>query len=201
MKTLPFSTLALISTLCFVCNTVNAQGAETLLDSETKFDSMWSLELKTNSIQEELGSQIGIYWGAVVNRTLIFGIGGVTNLTHTVTNYGGLQLLAQYIQDPDKLIHYGEQIIFGFASVKDYQNPKTGLFDNFANTSGTNYYFLEPRLNAEMNITKSEKLVLGLSYCFAFGLDEQNRNIARSKVTKKDLSGVQLTIGVKFGNY
>jgi hypothetical protein len=201
MKTLSFVALALISAFCFVYTSANAQETETLLDAGTKFDSMWSLELKTNSLQKEIGSLIGIYWGAVINRTIIFGIGGVTNLTHTITNYGGFQFLAQYIQEPDKLLHYGGQIVFGLATVKDYQNPKSGLLDNFANTSGTGFYFLEPRLNAELNITKSEKLVLGLSYCAAFGLNEQNRNIAKSKVTNKDLSGVNITIGVKFGEY
>jgi hypothetical protein len=162
---------------------------------------MWAIELKGNSLQGEVGSLIGVYWGAVINRTIILGIGGVTNLTHKVTNYGGLQLLAQYGQDPDKLIHYGGQIAFGLATTKDYQNPKAGLLDNFANTSGTGFYFVEPRLNGEVNITKSERLVLGLSYCIAFGLDEQNRDIAKSKISNKDLSGVNITIGVKFGEY
>jgi hypothetical protein len=201
MKKLSFAAISLAFMLFFVSSSTDAQGTETLLNVDTKFDSMWSLELKTNSLRKEIGTHIGIYWGAVINRTLIFGIGGVTNLSHTVTNYGGLQLLAQYIQEPDRLLHYGGQIIFGLASVKDYQSPKTGLFDNFANTSGTGFYFFEPRLNAELNITKSEKLVLGVSYCAAFGLDEKNRNIAKSKVTNKDLSGVNITIGVKFGEY
>ncbi len=56
-------------------------------------------------------------------------------------------------------------------------------------------------MNAELNLTKSKKLALGLSYCAAFGLDEQNNNIARSKVTNKDLSGVNITLGMKFGEY
>lgn len=201
MKTLSFVALVFIFVLCSVCNTVYAQGTETLLKTDTKFNSMWSLELKTNSLQKEIGSSIGIYWGAVINREYIFGIGIVSNLTHKVTNYGGFQFLAQYAPDPDKLLHYGGQVIFGLQTVKDYESPKTGLFDNFANTTGTGFYFIEPRLNAELNITNAEKLILGLSYCFAFGLDEGTRFVAKSKVTKRDLGGVNLTIGVKFGEY
>ena len=201
MKKLSFVALVIISELCFISNPAIAQETETLMNADTEFNSMWSLELKTNSLQKKIGSLIGGYWGAVINRSLIFGIGGAANLTHEVTNYGYFQLLAQYVQPPDKLIHYGAQIIFGWATVKDYENPKTGLFDNFANTNGTGFYLIEPRINAELNITKSEKLVLGLSYCFAFGLDEQNQYVAKSKVTNKDLSGVNITIGVKFGEY
>jgi hypothetical protein len=201
MKTLLSIAFVFISMLCLTCNYTFAQETETLMDEDTKFDSMWSLELKANSLQQEVGTLIGIYWGAVINRTIIIGIGGVTNLSHTTTNYGGLQILAQYVQEPDKLLHYNEQIIFGFATAKDYENPKSGLFDNFANTSGTRFYFLEPRVNAELNIAKSYKLVLGLSYCFAFGLDKQSRYVAKSKITNKDLSGVNITLGMKFGDY
>jgi hypothetical protein len=193
--------LAFISTLCFFQSLVNAQESETLLDAKTKFDSMWSLELKTNSVQSELGSLISIYWGTAINRTIILGFGGITNLTHTVTNYGCFQLVAQYIQEPDNLLHYGGQLVLGFATVKDYQSPKTGIFDNFMNTSGTSFYILEPRVNAELNLTTSKKLVLGVSYWFAFGLNELDRSIASSKVTNKDLSGINVTLGLKFGEY
>jgi hypothetical protein len=201
MKKFLFVSLILASELCFLSDSAVAQETETLMNADTKFNSMWSLELKTNSLQKEIGSLIGIYWGAVINRSIIFGIGGASNLTHKVTNYGYFQLSAQYVEQPDKLLHYGGQIIFGLATAKDYQSPKSGLFDNFANTSGTGFYFVEPRINAELNITQSEKLVLGLSYCFALGLEEKNQNVAKSKITNKDLSGVTITIGVKFGEY
>jgi hypothetical protein len=201
MKTLPFAALVFISALCLFCNSAFAQQAETLLGSEPTYHSMWSLELKTNSVKSEIGSLLGIYWGTVLNRTFILGVGIASNLTHEVTNYSYFQFLAQYVWEPDKLIHYGGQIIFGLATAKDYQNPKTNMFDNFANTSGTGFYFIEPRVNAELNLTKSEKVVLGLSYCAAFGLNSQNKNIAKSKVTNKDLSGINITVGVKFGEY
>lgn len=201
MKSSAFVILVLILTLHVLCCTLNAQSSETVLGTDARFDSMWSLELKSNSIQKEIGSLISIYWGTAINRTVIFGFGGSWNLTHTVTNYGCFQLLAQYVQEPDKLLHYGGQLVFGFATVKDYQNPKTGMFDNFMNTSGTSFYMLEPGLNTELNLTKSEKLVLGLGYCFAFGLNELDRSIAASKVTNKDLSGMNITLGVKIGEY
>jgi len=162
---------------------------------------MWSPGLTLNSIQKNIGSVLDIYWGGVINRTIILGIGGAANLSHTVTNFGYLQLLAQYVPEPDKLLHYGGEVVLGLGSVKDYEHPKTNLFDNFLNISGAAFYFVEPRLNGELNITKSAKLVLGLGYTFAFGLDEQNKNIVISKLTNKDLSGVRVLIGVKLGKY
>ncbi|HEY9166150.1 MAG TPA: hypothetical protein VIS48_08330 [Candidatus Kryptonia bacterium] len=162
---------------------------------------MWSLELKTNSIQKDVGSLIGVNWGAVVNRTYVFGIGVAANLSHNVTNYSYFHLVAQYIPEADKLLHYGGQIGFGFGTVKDYEHAKTNMLDNFLNTSGTAFYFVEPQLNAELNVTTIAKLVLGLSYSLAFGLNEQNHSIAKSRVTNQDLSGVNVTIGVKLGRY
>jgi hypothetical protein len=200
MKTLPFYFFAGLSVLCCCMNISYAQKSEALLDSSATFESLWSLELKTNSLQNEIGSLISIYWATSINRSIILGFGGITNLTHTVTNYGCFQLLAQYVHESDKLLHYGGMLMFGFATAKDYQVAKTGLFDNFMNTSGTSFYLLEPRLNAELNITKSNKLVLGIGYCAAFGLDENSSHVAKSKVTNKDLSGLNITIAMRFGN-
>jgi hypothetical protein len=200
MKTLPFYFLASFAIICYCTDISNAQESETLMNSSATFESLWSLELKTNSLQREIGSLVSIYWGTIINHSIILGFGGITNLTHTVTNYGCFQLLAQYVHEPDKLLHYGGMIMIGFATVKDYQAAKTGLFDNFMNTSGTSFYLLEPRLNAELNITKSNKLVLGVGYCAAFGLDENSSHIAKSKITNKDLSGLNITLAMRFGN-
>jgi hypothetical protein len=125
----------------------------------------------------------------------------VANLSHKVTNYGCLQLVAQYIHDTDRLVHYGGQLMVGFADVKDYDKPKSGLFDNFMNTGGDSFFLVEPRLQAELNITRSEKILLGLGYSFAFGVDSQDQNLQTSRITNKDLSGVMVTMGVKFGAY
>lgn len=200
MKTLSFSFLVILSVLYCSVNISYAQESRTLLDSNATFESVWSLELKTNSLHKEIGSLISIYWGTAINRSFILGFGGITNLTHTVTNYGCFQLLAQYVHEPDKLLHFGGMVMVGFATAKDYQSPKTGLFDNFMNTSGTSLYLFEPRLNAELNITKSNMLELGVGYCAAFGLDEKSSHVAKSKITNKDLSGLNITIAMRFGN-
>jgi len=43
--------------------------------------------------------------------------------------------------------------------------------------------------------------VIYWSYCLFTGLDEDDELIAKTKVTNKDLSGLNFNIGVKFGIY
>ena len=191
--------LGFVSAVCFVWNSAEAQSTQSLVDSNATFGSVWSVAIKTNSIQKDMGSLIGIGWNAVLNRTYGLGVEVAGNLGHNVTNYSYLQFLAQYIQESNMLLHYGGQIGLGFASVKDYQQPKTNMMDNFLNTSGTGYYFVEPQLFGELNVTQVTRVYLGLSYCFAFGLKEDSPYIAKSKVTNQDMSGVNVTIGVRFG--
>ncbi|MGB2867092.1 MAG: hypothetical protein WBD36_01460 [Bacteroidota bacterium] len=201
MKVFSFVILSLFSSICMFSNQVREQDSETLTGSDVSIGSLWSLELKTNSVQREIGSSISVYWATVIDRSVILGLGGFWNLTHTVTNYGSFQLLAQYVPEPDRLLHFGGQLMLGFATVKDYQNPKNGLFDNFGNTSGASYYMIEPGVSAELNLTTSKKLVLGLGYCAAFGLEANHSSIAKSNVTNRDLSGLNIIIGLKFGDY
>ncbi|SRR5581483_9640391 len=190
-----------LSSLCLLWSAAHAQQTQTLVDSSSTVGSVWSFETKTNSIQGNVGSAIGINWGAVIDRSLVFGIGGEVNLSHTVTNYSYLELLGQYIAEGDRLFHFGGQLSLGFGSVKDYEHPKTSLFDNFFNTSGTGFYFIEPQGFGELNISMKTRLIIGLGYFFATGIDATNLNIAKSKVTDRDLSGVTVTLSLKFGSY
>ena len=73
--------------------------------------------------------------------------------------------------------------------------------DNFLNTSGTSFYFVEPGLNLEMNLRKDIRLVTGLSYRSAFGLDEDSPHVSKTQVTNDELGGFDLNIGLKIGMY
>ena len=193
--------LILACAVCIVTNAARAQGTQTLMDSSTSIRSVWSFETATNSIKQNVGTAVGMYWGAVFNKTYLLGIGGDVNLSHTVTNYSYVHLLAQYMEQSDQLLHYGGELSLGFGSVKDYEHPKTSLFDNFFNTSGTIFYLAEPQVFGELNITPKSRLLVGLGYFFAFGLDAKNTNIAQSRITNQDLSGVTLTVSLKLGTY
>jgi len=92
-------------------------------------------------------------------------------------------------------------LLLGGGSTKDYQNPKTSPFDNFGNITGPGFYVVEPGINAEMNLHTKVRLVAGLSYRFVFGLDSSHTLVSLTNVNNRDLSGLNLNVGVKFGAY
>ena len=124
-----------------------------------------------------------------------------TNLGHPTVNYSYLGLMTQYTYKPNNLIHPSFQVLLAAASTKDYQRPKSSLFDNYMNSSGENFYFVEPGLNLEVNLSQKVRLVTGFSYRYAYGLDENSEYVSLTNVTNKDMSGINLNFGIKFGMY
>ncbi len=173
-------------------------STQTLLKPGVKVCELWSPEVKINSIQGSIGTLIGMYGGAIINRTFLIGISGGLNLGHPTVNYGYFGGIVQYIPKPAKLIHYSGQILIGGGSTKDYENPKSGLFDNFWNISGANFFLMEPGINLEMNINTRITFVIGLSYRYVSGLDEDTENVQITHLTNKEMSGVNFSIGLKF---
>jgi hypothetical protein len=197
--------IIIFSICCFLLsNNANAQEDETtktLFGSETNIGFGWGGEIKFNSIQNKIGSLIGFYGGALVNKSLLFGAAIGANFGHPTVNYSYLGLLAQYSYKPQEVFNPSGQVLIALASTKDYERPKSSLMDNFLNTNGANFYFVEPGINLEINLSKSVRLVPGLSYRFAFGLDESSEHVAITNVTSKDMSGLNINIGVKIGKY
>ena len=183
--------------------TVEASAQEqdsthTLFKSDVKVSELWTPELKINSIQGDVGTLIGFYGGAVFNRTILLGISGGVNLSHPRINYGYFGAIGQYIYKPANLWHCSGQILLAYGSTKDYEDPKSGLFDNFWNISGANFFLIEPGINLELNLSKRLTLVAGISYRYVTGLDENSENVEITHVTNEDLSGINFTIGLKF---
>jgi hypothetical protein len=57
---------------------------------------------------------------------------------------------------------------------------------------------MEPGLNLEVNLSTRISLVAGMSYRYVSGLDENNENVRITRVTNKDMSGLNFNIGLKF---
>ena len=193
--------ITIFTVLLLVFNFADAQETQTLFGPETEVSFIRAIELKTSSIQDDIGVAIGFYGGALINHSTLFGLSVGLNLSHPKVNHGYLALLTQYTHNPNELLHYSGQILLGIGSTKDYEQSKTNLFDNFANVFGPGFYFTEPGINAELNFTDSARLVVGLSYRLVGGLDEDDELIAKTKVTNRDLSGLNFNIGVKLGIY
>jgi len=174
-------------------------STQTLFKSNISVSELWTPEIKVNSIQGDIGTLVGFYGGALLNRAFLLGITGGVNLSHPKVNYGYFGAIFQYIHKSSKLLHFSGQIVLARGSTKDYENPKSGLFDNFWNISGASFFMMEPGINLELNLSKSLTLVAGSSYRYVTGLDENSKNVALTHVTNKNLSGINFNIGLKIG--
>jgi hypothetical protein len=175
-------------------------STQTLFKSSVKVSELWTPEVKINSIQGDVGTLIGFYGGAVIDRIFLIGIAGGANLSHPRVNYGYFGGIGQYIYKPTNLWHFSAQLLAAYGSAKDYEDPpKSGLLDNFMNVSGAGFFLMEPGMNLELNLSKKLTLVGGISYRFVMGMDENSENLSITHVTNEDMSGVNFNIGLKFG--
>jgi hypothetical protein len=172
---------------------------QTLFKSSVKVSELWTPEVKLNSIQGDIGTLIGFYGGALINRSFLIGISGGVNLGHPRVNYGYFGGIVQFIYKPANLLHPSVQLVLAYGSTKDYENPKSGLLDNFWNISGAHFFVMEPGMNLELNLSARLTLVTGASYRYVTGLNENDVNVSITHVTNKDLSGLNFNIGLKFG--
>jgi hypothetical protein len=172
-------------------------STQTLFKSNINVTQLWTPEIKINSIQGKVGTLIGFYGGALLNRSVLLGISGGVNLSHPTVNYGYFGGMGQYINKSTNLVHFSCQLLIAYGSTKDYENPKSGLMDNFWNISGAGFFLMEPGANLEVNLSKRLTLVTGLSYRYVSGLDENSKNVQKTHVTNKDLSGLNFSIGLK----
>jgi hypothetical protein len=193
---------ALVATLMFNSTVAVAQpqdSTKTLFKSDVKVSELWVPEVKLNSIQGDIGTLIGFYGGALINRTVLLGIAGGVNLGHPRVNYGYFGGIGQFIFKAENLVHCSGQLVLAYGSTKDYENPKSGLLDNFWNISGAHYFMMEPGVNLEVNLSKKLTFVAGVSYRYVSGLNENDENVSITHVTNKDLSGLNFNVGLKFG--
>jgi len=188
----------LLMSLSSVADAQMKDSTETLLKSGVEINELWAPEVKINSIQGRVGTLIGLYGGALINRSFLIGLSGGVNLGHPTVNYGYFGGIVQYTVKPAKLIHYSGQLLIGYGTTKDYENTKSGLLDNFWNISGANFFLMEPGINLEINIKTGMTFITGLSYRYASGLNENNENVQITHLTDRDLSGLNFSIGLKF---
>ncbi|MFO7619677.1 MAG: hypothetical protein R6W81_00220, partial [Bacteroidales bacterium] len=170
----------------------------TLLGPDVIYTKVWAPEVKINTIQGKTGALIGGYGGIMINRSLLLGFTGAVNLTHPTVNYGYFGGIAQAIAYPGRMLHVSGQMVIAYGSTKDYENPKSSLFDNFWNISGERFMMTEPGVNAEVNLSEGITLVAGVSYRFVTGIDPDNEYVEITHVSSQDMSGVNFSIGLKF---
>jgi len=190
--------------ICIVMSitvSLHAQQTETIFGSGTDISFLWGIDNRSAEIQNDFGSMVGFYGGALINKSLLIAFSTGLNLAHPDVNQGYLGLLCQYTKEPQKLKHYSAQLFVGRGSTKDYMMPKTNAFDNFGNVTGPSFLVIEPGINIEFNLHEEYRAVVGLAYRHVSGLDESDVLINKTNVTNEDLSGVNLYLSLKIGKY
>ena len=173
------------------------ESPETVFNPDLRVSELWTPEVKINSMQGDLGTLIGFYGGALINRNVLIGISGGVNLGHPRINYGYFGGIGQIIIKPEKLVHMSGQLLVAYGTTKDYENPKNGVFDNFWNISGAGFFMLEPGINIEINLSTRLTMVAGISYRSVSGLNPDDEDVSITHVTNNDMSGLNFNIGLK----
>ena len=189
--------LALI--LASVSLTARAQESKperTLLGPDVSYTSVWAPEVRFSSIQGKIGATVGGYTGVMINRTFMLGFAGAVNLTHPTVNYGYIGGIAQAVAYPSRMVHLSAQLVVAYGSTKDYENPKSSLFDNFWNISGERFTLTEPGVNIEVNLSDGIALVAGAGYRFVSGIDSGNEYVDITHLTSQDMSGVNFSLSL-----
>ncbi len=177
---------------------IRAQDTESLFSNDFPYRFAWSIDLNSQPIRKQVGTSIGVTGGYIVDEALFAALSVQSNVTHSKINTGSIALHLQVINRPEKLYHWSIQANIGRGGVKDYQHTKSGMMDSFADVFGAGYFFAEPSALFEVNLTRKIRLATGFGYRIAFGLDTDDPNIAISKVTNSDLSGIVWNLSVRF---
>jgi hypothetical protein len=190
----------MVAVLIFLSTGAQAQEKDyvsTLSKQSGNVSDLWTPEIKVNSIQGDPGTLIGIYGCKLINKSFLAGICGGVNLGHPRVNYGYLGAIGQYIFKPENIMHFSTQLVIGYGTTKDYENPKSDLFDNFWNISGAVFFIMETGVNFELNVSEKLTLATGMSYRYVSGLNESDENVSITHLTSDDLSGINFNIGLK----
>ena len=182
----------------------NKQRTETLFDRNVDYGGFGALQYGVSYINGEAVYLRGTRGAFVVNfrpnHTFNIGYGSYRTATNFSpiglapefsnaelrTKYDGFEL--EYVNSTRKLIHFSTQVTIGSGEVRfDDRNielPKTK----------DTYFFVQPGLNVNLNLTTWFRLSLGAYYRFANGVDIPG-------TSDIDLSGPSAMIGLKFGAF
>ena len=195
--------LILSIVFCIIAFPLAAQ--ETLISGDLQSGGFGGPVVKLSSVRGENAILVGGRGGWVVNKSFVIGGGGyglVTNhdartsingITPRIRfGYGGLEL--EYINDADKLVHYGGMLLIGGGGVS-LDTVKNGSWDNNHDQMMNDEVFvIEPSVNVELNVTDFFRVMFSGSYRFISG-------VTISGAKNSDLTCPSAVLTLKFGVY
>ncbi len=157
------------------------------------------------------GLFLGWHGGVILNNSYVLGLAGYgllptqkvnppSNIAEFGTNYhlsGGYGgLLFEYVNSPNKLLHFNINTIVGAAGLTytDLVNKEHEINKSYPKSVS---FVVEPGIEAELNISKFFRMTLGLSYRYAPNIklrynESDNQNV---------FNGVSVNLGFKFGEF
>lgn len=188
--------LMMIGALALLSTTTLAAQDRTLISEGASHGGFGGPTVRLTKFAGKSAIAMGGRGGFIVNGTYVFGGGGAGWSSPNVignddvayqldVGYGGVEF--EYIHRTTELIHVAAQIGLGAGGVT--RRPAAGgagIDDSF--------FFAEPGVQVEMNVTKGFRVGAGVSYRHVTGVD-------LPAFSDADMSGASATLTFKFGSF
>lgn len=168
-----------------------------------------------SQLNDGFGLLLGARGGVIVNHSFLIGAAGYgiiptnkvicpipehTSNHYLTGGYGGL--FFEYIHSPNRLLHFTANTLVGLGGVTYTRTGDNSHNPNSENTfkhPGSFVFVLEPGLAMDLNLTKSFRMSLGVSYRYSpnFKLQYESRAI----VPNTAFNGFSVNLIFKFGNF
>ncbi|MBD3167179.1 hypothetical protein GF324_11300 [bacterium] len=182
-----------------------AQTTGYLLDGYQEQGGYGGVEMKVTGINNEIGVLAGLQGGWIFNHSLSLGAAWYTSLsTHDVNarinsvdrigqlslSYGGAMVKMNLASH--RVVHLQPSLFFGIGQTSLTSTEIPGweevLFERNVVT------ILEPELKAELNLSRHIRVLGGLGWRLAFGLDSAH-------LTAAEVGGYTASLTVRFGKF
>jgi hypothetical protein len=185
----------------------NDDKQKTLVNNESKLGSFGALSVNYSQADDATWVYLGAEAGIIINDYFILGLAGY-GLASSITikdtevatsgelnvygGYGGVMLGAKIA--PKKVFHFNIPILLGIGNLEVSDNSYFLQGDPKFTIERSLFFVLEPRLEAEMNVTQKFRLGIGAGYRLINGTD-------LSYYDDQNLSMTTYQLSLKFGRY
>lgn len=209
MKKLFIIAIAILSAQ-FISAQRFSDDQQTVFGKKRGFGAYLGLNSKLTEINDQNALMTGIEGTFVINHSLNIGVEGY-GLATTVrsnsmnlegnrrfigTGYGGLKL--EPVLWSEKVIHLTLPVSFGAGGISEFEKDYTE-FENFEDhdwdidkNDFDMFLYIEPGINAEVNLFRMLRLAGGVSYRFTDGLEITG-------LDSNSMSGYNINLSLRFG--
>ncbi|MCD4736961.1 MAG: hypothetical protein K8R53_13030 [Bacteroidales bacterium] len=174
-------------------------------------------ELRLTTINNETSLMMGGRGGWIIGHSFVIGGGGCGLVTNNIfeyteriegmdstrnynidMGYGGL--LLEYIAFPKSAVHIAVPVLIGAGGanlsyeIYNINDPQWNDWNKWEYVESSAFFFVEPGLEVEFNMTKFFRLNMGASYRFVEGTDLK-------RLSDDDLTGMSFNLTLKFGKF